>query len=275
MSSNLCLSMDSILMPANDYIITGDKKYIDDFSRLSADLESCMREMEEYCTCGVATDKVEEREILEVVETAWQHIREISLRIFAGSHPTTGRKAKRLMGEMDYQWAYPAVERLQKWREMRIEEYRAVTESLKKTLRRTTSIIMDTGHAMVAVLCNSFAFLPSNLLTIRNYSVCQTIKKLQKGAEIIAGGNLDHRIDIHTGDELEQLAKMFNIMGERLKGYYAALEDKMKERTKDLHERIDALERFRKVTIEREFRMKELKDEIQYLKSKIQELAKG
>jgi len=47
---------------------------------------------------------------------------------------------------------------------------------------------------------------------------CPAIKKLQNGTEIIAGGNLDHRIDIHTGDEIEQLAKSFNIMGKKLKG---------------------------------------------------------
>lgn len=102
----------------------------------------------------------------------------------------------------------------------------------------------------------------------------EAIKKLQKGAEIIAGGNLDHCIDIHTGDELERLAKSFNIMGEKLKGFYTVLEDKVKERTRELRERIDELERFRKATIQKEFRVKELKDEIQDLKSKIQELEK-
>jgi nitrate/nitrite-specific signal transduction histidine kinase len=80
---------------------------------------------------------------------------------------------------------------------------------------------MDTGHAMVTVLCISCVFLFSGLLI-------RSIKKLQNGAEIIAGGNLDHRIDIHTGDEIEQLAKSFNIMGEKLKGFYTALEDNVR-----------------------------------------------
>ena len=171
------------------------------------------------------------------------------------------------MEEMDYQWSYPAIDRLQKWREMYIEEYRIATESLKKT-RRRSGIIMDTGHIAATVLCISFAFLFSSLLVI-------TIKKLQKGVETIAGGNLDYRIDIHSGDEFEQLAEKFNFMGEKLKGFYIVLENKVKERTKELQERIDELERFRKATIQREFRVKELKDEIQYLKSRIEELEKG
>jgi len=50
---------------------------------------------------------------------------------------------------------------------------------------------------------------------------------------------------------------------------YAGLEDKVKvsERTKELQVRINELERFHKATVEREFRMKELRDEIERLKS--------
>jgi len=47
---------------------------------------------------------------------------------------------------------------------------------------------------------------------------------------------------------------------------YAESEDKVRERTKELQERLDELERFRKATVEREFRMKELRDEIDRLK---------
>ena len=49
---------------------------------------------------------------------------------------------------------------------------------------------------------------------------------------------------------------------------YAELEYKVKERTEELQKRIEELERFRKATIEREFRVKELRDEIERLKSK-------
>lgn len=298
MISNLSLAMDRILMPGNDYIITGNRKYFDDFRRQSAEMENCMRAMEGTETHGIATtgvethsnaslqdlehstkgdnvphaagvsiDNPEERETLEFIETAWRHIREISLKIFAISNPMRNRRAARLMEEMDYQWSYPAIERLQKWREMLMEKHRITTESLEK-MRRRSGIIMDTGHSVAMVLCISFAFLFSSLLV-------RTIKKLQKGAEIIAGGNLDYRIDIHSGDELGQLAEKFNSMGEKLKVYYAVLEDKVKERTRELQERVDELERFGKATIQREFRMKELKEEIQNLKLKIEELEKG
>jgi len=42
------------------------------------------------------------------------------------------------------------------------------------------------------------------------------IKRLIKSSEIIGSGNLRHRIKVHTGDELEQLANEFNKMGAKL-----------------------------------------------------------
>jgi PAS domain S-box-containing protein len=54
---------------------------------------------------------------------------------------------------------------------------------------------------------------------------------------------------------------------EELKKAYDELENKVKERTKELQERIEELERFRTATVDREFRMKELRDEIERLKS--------
>jgi nitrate/nitrite-specific signal transduction histidine kinase len=46
------------------------------------------------------------------------------------------------------------------------------------------------------------------------------------------------------------------------------LEDKVKERTKELEERIKELERFHKITVGREMKMIELKEELKKLKTK-------
>lgn len=49
---------------------------------------------------------------------------------------------------------------------------------------------------------------------------------LEKGARIIGDGNLDHRININTKDELEELAGYFNEMAKNLKGIEALREAK-------------------------------------------------
>ncbi|MEH2089599.1 response regulator [Nostoc sp.] len=54
----------------------------------------------------------------------------------------------------------------------------------------------------------------------------RSIKKLQTGVATIREGNLDYRLDIQTGDEVEQLASEFNRMTVKLAESYRDLEAK-------------------------------------------------
>ncbi len=65
------------------------------------------------------------------------------------------------------------------------------------------------------------------------------IRQLQEGAERIGAGDLDRRIDIHTGDELEALAGQFNRMAGDLQKSYAELEQRVRDRTAELSEALD------------------------------------
>jgi signal transduction histidine kinase len=60
------------------------------------------------------------------------------------------------------------------------------------------------------------------------------IRELHEGAEIIGSGNLDYRVNIKTGDEIEWLAEEFNKMAGELKVSYATLEQKVKDKTREL-----------------------------------------
>jgi signal transduction histidine kinase/CheY-like chemotaxis protein len=60
------------------------------------------------------------------------------------------------------------------------------------------------------------------------------IRALQTGAALIGAGELDHRIQITTRDELETLGDQFNGMAARLQDSYATLEGKVVERTRQL-----------------------------------------
>ena len=52
----------------------------------------------------------------------------------------------------------------------------------------------------------------------------QPIQQLSEGVREISGGNLDKKVNISTGDELEELANSFNAMTGNLKTYMANLE---------------------------------------------------
>jgi len=60
------------------------------------------------------------------------------------------------------------------------------------------------------------------------------IRTLDEGARRIGEGDLDQKIEVRTGDELEALADQFNRMTGRLRESYAGLERKVEERTGEL-----------------------------------------
>ena len=85
-------------------------------------------------------------------------------------------------------------------------------------------------------LALSGAALAAFLLARRMIS---PIHALQAGAAQIGAGDLDRRIDIRTGDELEGLANQFNRMAADLETSYAELERRVEERTAELSEALD------------------------------------
>jgi len=62
----------------------------------------------------------------------------------------------------------------------------------------------------------------------------EPIQALQEGAARMGAGELDQRIEVHTNDEIEVLAREFNQMAAQLRESYAGLEKKVAERTEEL-----------------------------------------
>ena len=68
------------------------------------------------------------------------------------------------------------------------------------------------------------------------------IRDLHEGTKIIGSGNLDYRVNIETGDEIEWLGEEFNKMAGELKVFYATLEQKVKDKTHELEKTNSQLE---------------------------------
>ena len=67
------------------------------------------------------------------------------------------------------------------------------------------------------------------------------ITALRTGARRLGAGDFSQRIDVHTKDELEELADQFNSMASQLHETYAGLESKVEERTRDLAQSVHEL----------------------------------
>ena len=86
-------------------------------------------------------------------------------------------------------------------------------------MRGALMLLLGLGLALVA-----------GFLLARHMSA--PIGTLQRGVEAFARGDLDHRIHLSTGDELETLADACNRMAQQIRGSHRDLEQKVRERTR-------------------------------------------
>src|SRR5258705_7432440 len=70
-------------------------------------------------------------------------------------------------------------------------------------------------------------------------ALVRPLQARQEGGMRIGAGDLDRRIEVRTGDEIESLAEQFNSMGAALKESYAGLEGKVAARTAELSEALE------------------------------------
>jgi signal transduction histidine kinase/HAMP domain-containing protein len=89
----------------------------------------------------------------------------------------------------------------------------------------------------VLLLIGVLVSVVASLVLVRR--MVAPIQTLQAGAARIGAGALDQRIEVKTGDELQELADEFNRMTGRLEESYATLERKVEERTRDLSEALE------------------------------------
>jgi HAMP domain-containing protein len=102
--------------------------------------------------------------------------------------------------------------------------------------------VEDTFAPLRAATVRSIVVLALGLLVATLASVALArrmvapVRQLQEGAARVGRGELDHRIAIRTGDELEALAGEFNHTTARLQDSQNTLEQKVEERTAELTE---------------------------------------
>ncbi|MFP4539658.1 MAG: HAMP domain-containing protein [Candidatus Paceibacterota bacterium] len=140
--------------------------------------------------------------------------------------------------------------------------------------------------------------------------VLSPLKKVSEGAEIMSKGDLDHRIEAPTQDEIGTLAKTLNKLASDLQENYdqmkdqtdklkeserelqdakssledkvvartkqleelnKSLEGKVQERTKELQDRVNELEKFHELTVGREEKMIELKEKLEELEKELKQ----
>ena len=103
----------------------------------------------------------------------------------------------------------------EKTHEYFLEQINKLQAQMRKDYSNANDIVLPVSIALLIIL-----FLMSTWLSRR---FVKPIHELSDGVREIASGNLDKKLDIHTGDEIEHLAVSFNAMTDELKTYMADL----------------------------------------------------
>lgn len=100
-----------------------------------------------------------------------------------------------------------------------VQQQDALTQQAAEEFQETATI---TTYSLMGIVL--LIFIAQFTLTL--LPVIRSIQKLQQGATQLGIGDLDYRLDIQTGDEIEHLAREFNQMAARLSELYTNLEQK-------------------------------------------------
>ncbi len=98
---------------------------------------------------------------------------------------------------------------------------------------------LDASIFRTGLLCLAGLVISALAASALARSMVRPIRTLDEGARRIGAGDLDQRIVVKTGDELEGLADQFNRMSAQLSESYAGLERKVDERTAALSEALE------------------------------------
>src|SRR5262245_55436613 len=104
------------------------------------------------------------------------------------------------------------------------------------------SLFRTSGFLLVGLVMGVVA----SLLVARR--VVRPLETLRNGVERIGSGDMNARLELKTGDEIEVLAEEFNKMTEHLRDAYSGLEKKVEERTHELalaNERLKEMDRMK------------------------------
>ncbi|MBI5893406.1 MAG: diguanylate cyclase [Deltaproteobacteria bacterium] len=207
LTGDLQLQVDRLLMPPNDYLITGNIKERDKYDRIAGKMRETLQQLRQQRGNEMWDS------LLKKINEDVKKLAEMASEIFHIKNPVANKEAAVLMERMDA-FGDRLIDE--------VGEYHKVTEKellKKEELSRLKKKKAYTIFAVVMLM--SLFSLPLLYIYLSRY-VTKPILTLYDGARAVGTGHLGHRITIKTGDEIETLADGFNEMA-------ASMEEARKE----------------------------------------------
>lgn|GEM_PF-1119457 len=228
---------DQILTESlKDYVKTGDRQHKYRYQEFEPRLAAVIREALEK---GDETDK----KIFGGVQNAKRAYAELDLQCIRFMESAQTENALGILESREYWEAKRAYKQsLEPYVERRGKEHGesldATAEKVDLIVHRTHALVEESLR-MLLVFSLAAALLAVFLGMLVSRTILRPIKILQSGAEIIGRGNLLHRINVKSRDEIGHLAEAFNEMAEKLSEFYLGLEDKVREKTRELEQKYE------------------------------------
>lgn len=194
---DLQLAISASIMPGNDYIITGDHKYKDEFDKLDRGVQAVLSKIK-----GNIYFATEENEGIRDVEELYTGVKDISEQIFSKDHTEQG--IGNLMEKMDYDYAAPAIDKV---RALRAGIAQTVTgQKAELSSAKDFAKLMLVSVVVVFLIAGSIV----NILISRSISI-PINKAVEMLRDIAEGeGDLTRRLAVKSKDEVGKLGGWFN-----------------------------------------------------------------
>jgi methyl-accepting chemotaxis protein len=201
--SDLQLAIEKLLMPANDYIITGKQSYVDEFASLAAVVEKIYGNMR----TNVNFDQ-HQRATIDNTYKMFLAVKESGDGIFRLDYrdPRQGE----LMEAMDYNYAAPMDKELEELNKQ-IKLTFGRTQKEAKELRNVSRISVITAVLILTVVLVTSGYYLRRTIANSLDSLIGAIKEIAEGK-----GDLTVRIAIKSRDELGTLSFWFNKFSDHL-----------------------------------------------------------
>lgn len=195
-AQRLRISFQKLLMPANDYLIHGNKEEKKNFEELFASIKEDLAG-----TIKLATTQ-KEKEILGRIDKELAMVVSISREILSVSDPIGVESAKK-MEEMDTIANHV------------VNDLHVLLNDAENDIRGAMEVADSTE-----VVSKTFAIAALAMIIVGGLAVSiaisrpmvRSVRVLVAGTQKVAGGDLAHQVTVKSNDELAQLADSFNHM---------------------------------------------------------------
>ncbi|HAG49856.1 MAG TPA: hypothetical protein DHU69_01375 [Deltaproteobacteria bacterium] len=202
LTGNLQFQINKLLFPVSRYLITGDIEERDNFDIIISEISRLLSEIK-----SLGGDW-EWNEVSEKVEKDAAAFGEKAINILYIDKPVGNNVALKLMAELSSS-SDLLVQEVDKFHRFAENEVSRMGVQVNKVAVES-NIYAVTVLVMLILSTVLLYYYLKKFVTIPIY-------KLHEGANIIAKGDLDHNLNIRTGDELEELSSAFNKMAFALK----------------------------------------------------------